>query len=354
MLAAAALQLLVDGLPTDLSGEKLSLPSSSVAEGSVTLLSLLRAMPDSGLPSICSAPCSPSIGCSASRHRPRPCSRNSPRWEPIDVLNLTGRYSVGRRELQLPVSHRQHPMRSVAEMTAKDELLDRRQREVAFKQAQVDKLTHELAVLKRLKFAATSEKFRAGLSAEQQSLLEETLDADIAQACAEIDQANGDKQSKGKDKKDKQQAKREPLPPHLPRREVHHEPESTACGCGCQMKRIGQDIAEKLDYEPGVFTVERHVRGKWACAHCQKLVQASGGRAHHRQGHPHGRAAGARAGGQVPGSLAAVPPGAHLRARRHGDRTLDAGPVGGRMRRAAAAAGGRAVGRVAAPRRAAR
>ncbi len=40
------------------------------------------------------------------------------------------------------------------------------------------------------------------------------------------------------------------------------------------MKRIGQDIAERLDYEPGVFMVERHVRGKWACAHCQKLVQA--------------------------------------------------------------------------------
>ena len=27
------------------------------------------------------------------------------------------------------------------------------------------------------------------------------------------------------------------------------------------MKRIGEDIAEKLDYTPGVFTVERHVRG---------------------------------------------------------------------------------------------
>jgi transposase len=40
------------------------------------------------------------------------------------------------------------------------------------------------------------------------------------------------------------------------------------------MQRIGQDVAEKLDYQPGVFTVERHVRGKWACRCCQKLVQA--------------------------------------------------------------------------------
>ena len=40
------------------------------------------------------------------------------------------------------------------------------------------------------------------------------------------------------------------------------------------MKRIGEDVAEKLDYQPGVFTVERHVRGKWVCACCEKLVQA--------------------------------------------------------------------------------
>ena len=169
-----------------------------------------------------------------------------------------------------PQQMRQALLGLMAEMATKDEQLERQTREVAFKQALVDKLTHELAVLKRLKFAATSEKFCAGLSAEQRSLLEETLDADIAEASGEIERASrGDKA-----KKDKQSPKREPLPPHLPRRDVHHEPESTACGCGCQMKRIGQDVSEKLDYEPGVFTVERHVRGKWACARCQKLVQA--------------------------------------------------------------------------------
>ncbi len=165
---------------------------------------------------------------------------------------------------------RQALLTLMSEMAAKDELLERRQREVAFKQALVDKLTHELAILKRLKFAATSEKFCAGLSAEQQSLLEETLDTDIAQALIEIERID----VTTPERTGKQTPKREPLPAHLPRREVHHEPESTACGCGCQMKRFGQDVSEKLDYTPGVFTVERHVRGKWACGHCQKLVQA--------------------------------------------------------------------------------
>ena len=41
-------------------------------------------------------------------------------------------------------------------------------REIAFKQATIDKITHEMAVLKRLKFAARSEAFNA----EQKSLLE--------------------------------------------------------------------------------------------------------------------------------------------------------------------------------------
>ena len=40
------------------------------------------------------------------------------------------------------------------------------------------------------------------------------------------------------------------------------------------MHRIGEDVTEKLDYTPGTFTVERHVRGKWVCQHCQSLIQA--------------------------------------------------------------------------------
>ena len=138
--------------------------------------------------------------------------------------------------------------------------------EVKHKNALIEKLTHENAVLKRLKFAAQSERFNA----EQRSLLEETLDADLQAVSEEIERLTPATAAPG----DRQQPKRQPLPANLPRREVRHEPENTTCSCGCQMKRIGEDVAEKLDYQPGVFTVERHVRGKWACAKCEKLVQA--------------------------------------------------------------------------------
>jgi transposase len=36
-------------------------------------------------------------------------------------------------------------------------------------------------------------------------------------------------------------------PAHLPRHEIHHDPENTTCSCNCALKRIGEDVAWKLD-----------------------------------------------------------------------------------------------------------
>jgi transposase len=147
----------------------------------------------------------------------------------------------------------------------------RKDQDILYRQAKIDQLTHELAVLKRWKFG----KSREHLDPAQASLLDEAIDGDIAAIEVELEQLApaGAKPSTAP----RTQPKRMPLPANLPRREVGHEPDSTTCqtpGCGCEMKRIGEDVAERLDYTPGVFTVERHVRGKWACLHCQTLTQA--------------------------------------------------------------------------------
>ena len=134
------------------------------------------------------------------------------------------------------------------------------------KQLKIDQLTHEMAVLRRWKFAASSEQ----LQGEQRTLFEEALDADLEALALELE-ALGSRAEKAPLK---EQPKRAALPAHLPRREVRHEPDTTTCGCGCEMRRVGEDVSEKLDYTPGTFTVERHVRGKWACAKCQTLMQA--------------------------------------------------------------------------------
>ena len=63
------------------------------------------------------------------------------------------------------------------------------------------------------------------------------------------------------DRPAKQKPRRVALPGHLPRREIRHEPEQTECSCGPALERIGEDVSEKLGYIPGLFEVERHIRG---------------------------------------------------------------------------------------------
>ncbi|MFK3796022.1 IS66 family transposase [Pseudomonas sp. NPDC088444] len=130
----------------------------------------------------------------------------------------------------------------------------------------IEKLTHEIAQLKRLKFAKRSEQ----MSPEQASLLDDLIDTDIAAIEAEFQALQTVPAATEK----KQKPRRTALPAEFPRTLIHHEPDNTHCLCGCALKRIGEDVSEKLDYTPGVFTVERHVRGKWVCDDCETLIQA--------------------------------------------------------------------------------
>lgn len=140
------------------------------------------------------------------------------------------------------------------------------ERELRYRQTRIDQLTHEIATLRRLHFGKRSEQ----LNVEQMSLLNEAIDADLAALEVELEQL----QSNTPEDKQRQQPRRAPLPAHLPRTDIHHEPDDITCACGCQRVRIGEGISEKLDYTPGVFTVERHIRGKWACKACETLIQA--------------------------------------------------------------------------------
>ena len=136
--------------------------------------------------------------------------------------------------------------------------------ELKHKQALLDKLTYEMALLRRLKFAARTE----ALNTDQRSLLDEALEEDLQAVSEEVAQMQP-----VAERAERAQPKRLPLPAQLPRQHFEHEPAQTEC-CGQAMRRIGEDVAEKLDYQPGVFTVHRHVRGKWVCACCQSLKQA--------------------------------------------------------------------------------
>ncbi|WP_373957425.1 IS66 family transposase zinc-finger binding domain-containing protein [Pseudomonas putida] len=121
---------------------------------------------------------------------------------------------------------------------------------------------------------------------------------------------------------------------------IRHEPENTQCACGCQLQRIGEDVSEKLDYTPGVFTVEHHVRGKWACRQCETLIQAPVPAQVIDKGVP---TAGLLAHVMVAKFADHLPlyrQEKNLWPRRAGDCSLDLGPVG-RTNRCATPATGR-------------
>ncbi len=153
------------------------------------------------------------------------------------------------------------------QIAAKDQVIAAKDNDILYRQAKIDKLTHEMAVLKRWRFGRSREQLDSG----QVSLIEETIEADIAAIEQELKNLAPAAKT---DSIPRQQPKRTALPEELPRVDVRHDPQASTCACGCQLKRIGEDVAEKLDYTPGVFTVERHIRGKWACTQCKTLIQA--------------------------------------------------------------------------------
>lgn len=86
----------------------------------------------------------------------------------------------------------------------------------------IEQLTHEIAILKRHKFAKRSKQ----ISPAQGSLLNTDLEAFEAELTA-LHPAPAQTEPR-------QQPKRAPLPPQFPRTVIHHEPDNTPCACGCQ------------------------------------------------------------------------------------------------------------------------
>jgi transposase len=169
----------------------------------------------------------------------------------------------------------EHIERQASELERQQQLIERKDRDIAWRDAKLEKVNFELARLKRWKFGAKTE----AMSAEQRRLFEETLAEDEASLQAQLDQLRAEAATEGQGTKPKaplRRPRREALPAHLRRVEHRHEPEDTTCrseGCGQPMTRIGEDVSERLDVVPAEFFVHRHIYGKWACRCCQALKQ---------------------------------------------------------------------------------
>jgi len=133
-------------------------------------------------------------------------------------------------------------------------------------QVEIQSLKLQLAHLRRLQFGQSSEQISEKI-AQLELALEDLEAGSVASALFVEPIATREKSA------------RRPLPSHLPREHVVHEPPSdqgcTCPACGGALKALGEDVSEVLEYTPAHFKVIRHVRPKLACARCDQIVQAN-------------------------------------------------------------------------------
>jgi transposase len=139
----------------------------------------------------------------------------------------------------------------------------------------LDKLTHELALLKRWVFGSRREKFGTD-DPRQKSLFEvsEQPVADLLAAESPADEA-GESSADGQKKNKRRGHGRRPLPQFLPRQRVEHIVEAAELDCpdcGQERTKISEVVSEQLEYIPASLFVVEHVQITYACQPCQEHV----------------------------------------------------------------------------------
>jgi transposase len=137
---------------------------------------------------------------------------------------------------------------------------------------QIEHLKLVIEKYRRMIFGRKSEKLTREL--EQLELrLEELETTQEAEQAAEQAQQPSSPDAGSKPRTSR--ARRKPLPEDLPREVIMHMPEHEWCPCcGGQLRQFGEDVSEQLERVPATYKVLRHVRPKFTCADCDRIVEA--------------------------------------------------------------------------------
>lgn len=154
------------------------------------------------------------------------------------------------------------------EILVQREQLHAQDEQLAGRQAEIERLPWLIAKLRRMPFGRRSEKLERQIEPLALQLDElETAPAEtpVASPTREVTARAAEGGKPG----------RRPLPAHLPRQVRTILPKEAACpDCGGELKALGEDVAERLEYVPAHFQVIPQVRPKLACSRCDRIVQA--------------------------------------------------------------------------------
>ena len=146
------------------------------------------------------------------------------------------------------------------------EILSQRE-QLASRDVEIEHLKLLIAKLRRMQFGRSSEKRECQI--EQLELRLEELEARRTKETTAVKESAPPSTAVAR-------PVRRPLPDHLPREVRKYLPKQEACpDCGGQLKHLGEDVSEILEYVRASLKVIQYVRPKLACACCDRIVQAA-------------------------------------------------------------------------------
>jgi len=190
-----------------------------------------------------------------------------PDLDALDREALLGLIRVHeQQQASLIAAYDEEIRRLEAELDAQRQALSEQAEELDSSSARIEHLKLMVEKFRHMIFGRKSEKLV--LKLEQLEFELEEDETTQAEAEALDERVSPRKEAKPR-------SERKPLPEHLRREEVMHKPNTECCpDCGGGLRHFGDDVSEQLEYVPESFKVIRHVRPKFACTGCDRVVEA--------------------------------------------------------------------------------
>ena len=171
-----------------------------------------------------------------------------------------------QQQASLAAAYDEEIRRLEAELDAQRQTLSEQADELDSRRARIEHLKLMVEKFRHMIFGRKSEKLVLKLEQLEFELEEDETTQAEAEAIA---------QRVSPRKEAKPRSERKPLPEHLKREEKMHKPDGDCCpDCGGGLRHFGDDVSEQLEYVPESFKVIRHVRPKFACTDCDRVVEA--------------------------------------------------------------------------------
>jgi transposase len=184
----------------------------------------------------------------------------------LDMLDRDALVALLRAH-QEELASQQDELRSLqTELDSHRQIVSEQAEELDARSQRIEHMKLMIEKLRQMMFGKKSEKVILKLEQLEFELEEEETTQAVIEAV--LDRVSPAGEAKAR-------PERKPLPEHLEREVITHVPGRDCCpDCGSQLRQFGEDVSEQLEYVPDSFKVIRHVRPKFSCMGCDRVVEA--------------------------------------------------------------------------------